>query len=160
MGRSTSDALRTSFRRQVCVNVSPCKSPEGGEIQQPGAQRSGALGGVATALPKAPPGRDSLSRGALCGAGISARWAWCEWIVTYPGLRRLSRLRPGLSNLAPFGALLRKAQGEPSHENVILEPVSGPRPPPAVPPSRPPSAGATVSVAGRRRSSGISLPAV
>ena len=45
-----------------------------------------------------------------CATGISARWALRLSFSADPGLRRLCRLRPGLSNLAPLGLPRREPE--------------------------------------------------
>ena len=74
-------------------------------IAQGAAERSPGL--PATKMPKAPTGRNSIGH-LSHREGITARWAFRQLFVAYAGLRRLSRLRPGLSNFAPFGAPLQR----------------------------------------------------
>src|SRR5215831_13486418 len=57
----------------------------------------------------------------ICGPreGITAPWAFRQLFVAYPGLRRLSRLRPGLSNFAPSGLPCRGVRPETGYDSRI-----------------------------------------
>ena len=77
------------------------------------AQRSGALGGCWEYVAKAPAGRDSPPARHFCLRNLGPL-GLPRHLCRDPGLRRLGRLRPGLSNLAPFGLFVERTWSSPT----------------------------------------------
>jgi len=79
------------------------EAPNGAKFDSPG--RSAAEPWVSRPKKRGSPGAAQF-RAAVPSRtqGIAARWALSNFFIRHPGLRRLSRLCPGLSNFAPFGA--------------------------------------------------------
>jgi hypothetical protein len=97
--------VRRKLRRRRCA-----KAPKGARFDSPGRVSPGLAVSIISRQPQRGEipfhGRCSMAR------GISPLWGCAHVQVAYPGLRRLSRLRPGLSNLAPFGAALSNADSD------------------------------------------------
>ncbi len=96
-------SVRGKMRRPRCA-----KAPNGARFDSPGRVSPGLTVSTISRQPQRGEipfhGRRSIAR------GISPLWGCAHIRVVYPGLRRLSRLRPGLSNLAPFGAVQRQVE--------------------------------------------------
>ena len=91
------------------------KAPKGARFDSPGAQRSGALGLRSTTCAK--PQRGEIPAAAAHVRGISPRWGFPHRLLIP---RAPHAARPGLSNLAPFGALRSIGSGKQRGAYVML----------------------------------------